>query len=359
MTIQRTLLIICLTIILAVPALADTNTDKKTNETEPLFQSNEILELTLEYDVKAFRKDRGDKRKYHPAKLSYIDSEGKTISLDVQIRTRGKLRRLYLRCQVPPIKMKFNKKQTPNTIFAGQKTLKMVTHCKNTPKAYPYYYLQEYLIYRMYNLLTEKSFRVRLANITYVDSQKTDNTFTNYAFFIENYKKMAKRNKGKTSKLTKIHPMQTDFATSTLVSVFQYMVGNVDWSIRSSHNIKLITIEEENKKKYYPVPFDFDHAGLIDVDYARPDPNLPIKSVRERLYRGFCKSLEQFNQTFVIFHKHKNEFYALFQDFTPLPENLKKRSLKYLDGFYQIIQNPKLVKRYFINNYRGRPFPKR
>jgi len=322
-----------------------------------LFESGDILNLTLEYNVKEFAKDRGDSRSYHPAKLSYVDSTGSTVSLDVRIKTRGKLRRQFLKCQVPPYKMKFNKTQTKGTIFEKQKTIKLVTHCKKIPKYFQNYCLQEYLVYKMYNLLTEKSFRVRLAEITYVDAEKKDKSFINHAFFIESYKKMAKRNQGKTTKVESIKLHEADFATSALVSVFQYMIGNTDWSIRSGHNIEWITIGDS--KKYYPIPFDFDLSGLIDADYARPAPELAIKSVRERLYRGFCKSMGQFNRTFVIFHRHKEGIYSLFRDFPLLPDKLKTRTLKYLDQFYKIILSPKLVKRYFIDNYRGRPFPKR
>ncbi len=322
-----------------------------------LFDSEEILNLDLEYDINEFKKDRGTSRGYHLAKLSYIDPEGKRISLDVQIKVRGRLRRQMLKCLVPPFSIKFDSSQTPNTFFEKQKKIKLVVHCKNKPKFYQDYALQEYLIYKMYNILTDLSFRVRMARVTYIDSRKKEKSFIKYAFFIESYKQMAERNNAKTVNITSIQPEQADFETSTLVSVFEYMIGNTDWSIRSSHNMRLLTIGDN--PKYFPVPFDFDQCGLIDAHYARPDLELPIRSVKERLYRGFCNNEAQFNRTFAIFHKHKKEIFSLFQNFSPLPDKIKKGNLKYLEKFYDIITNPKLVKRYFIDNYRGRPFPKR
>ncbi|MCP5108066.1 MAG: hypothetical protein GY950_32060 [bacterium] len=252
--------------------------------------------------------------------------------------------------------MKFDKSQTPGTIFAKQKKLKLVTHCKNKPKFFQNYTLQEYLIYRIYNILTELSFRLRMARITYLDADKKE-SFSKYAFFIENYKQMARRNNAKTVNIASILPQKADFATSTLASVFEYMIGNTDWSIRSSHNMKLLTIGDN--PLYFPVPFDFDQTGLIDAHYARPDLQLTIRSVRERLYRGFCKDIAQFNQTFTVFRKHKKEILNLYRDSPLLSDKLKKKSIKYLEGFYKIIGNPKLVKRYFVDNYRGRPLPKR
>lgn len=322
-----------------------------------LFDSDEALDLELAYDVKKFSNDRGESRVYHPAKLSYMDPEGKRITLDIRIRVRGRLRRQMLNCLVPPFKMKFDETRAANTIFRKQKTLKLVTHCRNSPAFYQHYTLLEYLVYKIYNILTDMSFRVRMARITYIDSQQKKEPFTRYAFFIEHYKQMARRNNAKRVDIASITDPQADFETSTLVSVFEYMIGSTDWSIRSTHNIELLTIGDN--PQYFPVPFDFDQVGLIDAHYARPDLALPIRSVRERLFQGFCKSEAQFNRTFAIFHKHKEEILNLYRDSTLLPDKLKKRSIKYLEGFYKIIANPKLVRRYFIDNYRGRPLPKR
>ncbi len=326
-------------------------------EVSQLFKSDHILNVTLEYDIKGFRKDKGDKRRYHPATLMYLDATGKTIRLPVEIMARGKLRRTFLNCLVPPFKMKFAKSNTAGTLFEDQTNLKLVTHCKNSPDEFEQFYLGEYLCYRLYAILTPLSFRVRLVQIQYVDSKKDMTPFTATAFFIESYKHMAKRNNARTTTVESIELTDADFATSTLVSVFEYMIGNTDWSIAGGHNIKWLVFN--NSKKFFPVPYDFDLSGIIDASYARPDEQFPIKSVRERLFRGFCTSIGQFNQTFIIFHKHKKEILELYSTFPLLPEKIKNRCLKYLDEFYQIIVDPKLVKRYFVDNYRGRPQPKR
>jgi len=322
-----------------------------------LFDSEEPLDLVLEYDVNKFKKDRGLKRDYHPAKLSYITLEGKQVTLDAEIRVRGKLRRQLLKCIVPPVRFKFDKTKTKGTLFENQGKLKLVSHCKNKPKYYEHYYMIEYLIYKTYNILTDLSFRVRQVRITYTDTKNITGPFTKYGFFIEYYKDMAKRNNAKPVDIESIPLEQADFETSTLASVFQYMIGNTDWSIRSSHNMKLV--KYPGNPNYFPVPFDFDMAGLIDAHYARPDLALPLRSVRERLFRGFCKNLGQFNRTFMVYHKHKEEIFALYRDNPILPDKLKIRCVKYLKAFYQIISSPKLVKRYFIDNYRGRPRPKK
>ncbi len=359
---KQVLFIVLLVCLLAGPGWGIEGTDYdakevKLNKPKKLFKSDTLLALDLELDLEAFNSDTGPKRGYHPAKLSYTNDNGKKITMDVQVQVRGKLRRQLLKCTIPPFKIKFNKNQRKGTIFRGQKVLKVVAHCKDSPDFFEHYTLQEYLIYKSYNLLTRKSFRVRLARMTYIDNRNQSKTFTNYAFFIESYKAMAERNKGKTAEVKQIELPQADFDCSTRVSVFQYMIGNTDWSIRSIHNTKLITIE--GKPNFYSIPFDFDQSGIIDAHYARPDERLPIRSVRERLFRGYCKSETQFEKTFQLFRKHKDAIFKLYEDFEPLPEKIKKRNLNYIEEFYNIINSPKLVKRYFINNYRGRPFPKR
>ncbi|MCP4220297.1 MAG: hypothetical protein GY765_37040 [bacterium] len=353
------IVLLCMSVCLAAGLSAQEEKQEKidSNEVSRLFDSDEILDLVLEYEVNAFKKDRGPKRGYHKAKLSYIDQKGQTVGLDVQIKVRGKLRRQLLNCLVPPIKIKFDKTQTPGTLFEKQTKLKTVVHCKNSPKFFENYTKQEYLVYKIYNLLTDKSFRVRMARITYTDVKKKKEPFTKYAFFLESYKELAARIGGKTVKDEYITLEQANYDVSTLLSVFEYMVGNTDWSIRSVHNIKLVRVGDS--KMFTPVPFDFDQTGLINAHYARPDELLTIKSVRERLFRGYCKKLVDFKRTFVRFKQKKKEILDLFRDFEPLSDSTRKRNLKYLESFYKIIDNPKLVKRYFINNYRGRPRPLR
>jgi hypothetical protein len=351
---KKRITILAILITLAVTSSFAVEVEKTTQ----LFSSDEPIDLILEYDIKKFRKDKGNNRKYHPASLSYTGEDGNIVKLDVMIKARGKLRRTFLNCLIPPYKMKFDKIKTKGTIFEDQKTLKLVTHCKNRPKQFEQYYIQEYLVYRVYNFLTPMSFKVRFANITYMDSQNRVANFTRTAFFIESYKLMAKRNNANTTKVKTIQLPQADFELSTLVSVFQYLIGNTDWSIRSGHNVKRIVFKNK-PGKFFPVPFDFDLSGIIDASYARPDERFPIRSVRERYYRGFSKSLVQFNLTFERFRTHKEEIYNLYRNTPLLSDKTKKKSLKYLDGFYKVIDNPKLVNRYFINNYRGRPLPKR
>lgn len=318
----------------------------------PLFESEEVLELTITTDIKAVRKDIKEERSYHPAQLSYMDRQNRKISLNVQIRTRGHSRRNPRVCDFPPLRIKFLESEARDTIFRDQTKLKLVTHCQTKIKAFQGYVLQEYLCYKLYNILTDKSFRVRLARVTYVDSKRKTKPYTSFAFFIENEKKMAQRIRGKIIQNTGGLRILSRMKNRVLHALFQFMIGNTDFSAPFEHNVKLVASDDENE--FFPVPYDFDLAGIVDAHYARPDPKLrhKIESVRERLYRGFCGPESQLTFAFPHFNKNKEKIYALYTNFPLLKSKVKKSTIRYLDKFYKIINNPRLVKRHFIKNCR-------
>jgi hypothetical protein len=323
---------------------------KKRGKSPNLFEVNDVLELTLVQNIKALKKDIDEDRSYHPAQLSYMDRDNQKVTLNVSVKTRGKTRRNPRLCDSPPLAIKFSSAETKETIFRKQKKLKMVTHCKRKKGIYEQYLLMEYLVYRLYNILTEKSFRVRLAYITYVDSKGKHKPLKKCAFFIEDEKKMAKRNNGKLDESKYKYWVFQKKEAQILLSVFQFMIGNTDWSIPGRHNVKIIWAGPENK--LFAVPYDFDMSGIINTSYAKPHEKLhnKIKDVRSRLYRGICRKQEEFAPVSAWFNKKKEEIYALYNNFPPLNSRYKKNNLRYIDRFYEIINNPRLVKKYLVEN---------
>jgi hypothetical protein len=181
-----------------------------------------------------------------------------------------------------------------------------------------------------------------------VDSKEKIKPYTRYGFFIENTVKMAKRLNGESIEnigafgiLAKIKKKDRAFQ-----AVFQFMIGNPDWSIPKEQNVKLVKLKDGS---VFPVPYDFDMAGMIDVHYAYPHPRLRIKSSRERSYRGFPGTDDQLPAVFAQFNGKKEQIYRLYSNFPLLKQGYKKRSLRYLDGFYHIINNPLLVEKHFIS----------
>lgn len=236
--------------------------------------------------------------------------------------------------------------------MAALGTLKLVSSCK-LGEDYENYLLTEYLVYKMYNLLTEKSFRVRLLQLTYRDSTSKVKEFTRYAFLLEDTKDMAKRNKMREYKQLNVGTEQTNREQMTLVAIFQYMIGNTDWSVPVKHNIRLINDNNDNPALLpYPVPYDFDYCGLVNAEYAVPYEELGLDNVRQRLYRGYPRTMEELNKTLQVFKEKKEKIYSLVTEMKLLGKNKQKDIINYLDGFYDIINKPKEVASIFIKNAR-------
>jgi hypothetical protein len=169
----------------------------------------------------------------------------------------------------------------------GKSTLKLVTHC-NASCSFAGTVLKEYLAYKLFSLVTPYSFRTRLVRISYQDINKPDKTVTAYGFLIENADKMAERNNAVIINLKNITQKDMFPLEMTRIAVFNYMIGNTDWSVPYQHNIKIMKSLETLSDKAIPIAHDFDYSGFVNANYAVPQETLPIKDVTERYYLGLC-----------------------------------------------------------------------
>jgi hypothetical protein len=223
-------------------------------------------------------------------------------------------------------------KDDVGTEFAGINKLKIVPYCKI---GYEQYILKEYLTYKLYNVLTDYSLRVRLFKITYLSSVKEKKPVTQFGFAIEPISLLEKRTKTKELSYSAVNQRTLKPEMLDRAAIFNYMIGNTDWSVPIKHNVLLLT-----KAKNAPanenliVPYDFDYAGLVGTDYAVPFETLPIKSVQERLYMAVCRTDTEFKNALVEFSEKKDEFYKVINDFQYLNEKSKKIMTNYLDGFF-------------------------
>jgi hypothetical protein len=323
--------------------------DGESSPVPRLFERNEPLDLRLTADFDAIGKDRDStKRQDHPGVLSYLGPTGDTISLDVQLRTRAHFRLRI--CKYPPLKVRFDRDQTAQTVFRRQKSLKLTVQCRDGQR-YTNYLLEEFLLYRVYNLLTDLSKRARLVSVTYVNSHKPEDTpETRYAFFLEDDDRVAHRNHGEVL-VQGVNQGEADRAQMGLVAVFEYMIGNTDWSVPYLHNILLV---QDSTGTIYPVPYDFDWSGVIAPPYARPDARLGITSVRQRLYRSGCRSAEEFAPIFTRFLANKDTIYALYRAQPGLEEKAVKQTLDYYDDFYKVITDSRATRREMMPLCQGR-----
>lgn len=304
-----------------------------------MFAAETPLAVTVRTDMRALLRDRGEERQDHDAVMRVVGPTGAVDSLAVELRTRGNFRRRQSICPFPPLRLSIRPRDSRETMFAGERRIKLVTHCR-TSDLYEQYVLQEYLIYRAFALLTDLSLRTRLARVTYEDAAGREDPVTRYAVLIEHEDRLAERHRMRVIEDTGTSPAQLDPMHTVFVAVFQYFIGNTDWSIRALHNI--ITLGD-SAGRVFPVPYDFDWSGVVATRYARPDTSLPIRSVEERLYGGYCGVPEDFEQIFARFRQHRPAIEALYS-LEPLERRHRERTLKYYNEFFRIIDDPRRVR---------------
>jgi len=306
-----------------------------------LFDSDEVLEFTLQGDLKELFKDRGDDPQYHVATLHY-QADQNTIKIPLKIKTRGHFRKISSNCKYPPILLNFAKSSTPkSSAFKGQDKLKLVTPCRGDQ-----YVIHEYLVYKLYNLITPKSFKARLVKVIYQDTVKNKSSDPYYGILLEEEKKMAMRNLASSLKKNGLRPNGIKKEDFLKMAVFEYMIGNTDWSIQFQQNIKLITVDSISLP--IAIPYDFDHAGIVRAPYATPAAELQLSSTLQRRYRGYCiPEMNQFTEVFETFNQLKDDFYALYKDNPLLSNRYQNQTLKFLDHFYETINNPQKAREAF------------
>lgn len=336
-------------IALAVTTLARAqDTAAVAYDSSALFASDELIEFRLATDLRALFKDRGTKRPYRAATLAYTGADGNAVSIPLKVRTRGIYR--LKNCAFPPIRMNFAKGAIAGTVFAGEDKPKLTTHCQDN-ELYEQNLLQEYLLYKAYSLLTPIGHRVRLARVTYLDGDGDGGKphARRYALLIEDPERMAARQGGKIIDAKGAVADDLDPYHTAMVGVFEYFAANTDYSIPGLHNIELI----QNTDAVFPIAYDFDWSGAIGAPYAKPDPKLPIKDVKTRLYRGYCPGADHFAKVFAAFNEKKDAIYALYTDLKPLDRDNVKRAHRYFDDFYRVINDPKKVRSEIMDNCRG------
>ena len=325
-----------------ISGLAQTQQTAMVPSDTVLFSSPEMLETWLELDLERLLADIGDDRAEHLGRWSYMDGDGLTTEMSVFVRTRGNSRRQPEVCSFPPLRLRFREDQVGNTLFAGQEKLKLVTHCRTEVREYQQYLLEEYLLYHVYQMVSDLSFHVRLARVTYSDRRQNMPRIMRAGFFLEDKHAMAARLGGTIVKQSE-RAGELDAATTATLEVFQYLIGNVEWSLDDHDNIEVVDIGGE----YYPVPVDFDVAGVIAPPYARPNEALGVQRVGDRVFRGACRPRDELDAALGLFTERKDDIYALYRSFPLLEDERRERALAYFDEFFDIIGDKQRVEREF------------
>lgn len=343
----------CLTLSLAITSLAMSVSSAAAQTTERLFDSRDVLHLRLVADFGALMRERDStKLKVHPATLTYTASDGQVVTKPAELELRGHWRRQKRNCDFAPISLDFPKGARAGTIFADQGKLKLVTHCRSRDHEFEQYVLREYQVYPLLQVLTPIGLRARLVRATYVDSAGKVDSLIQNAFFIENEKRAAARNGAAVLDVSAAGWGDVAADQTALVSLFEYMIGGSDWSLRLIHNVVLF--RDTTTKAVLPMPYDFDWTGIVDTKYAFPDKRLEIRTVRNRVYRGLCRTADEWAPTLSLFQAKKAALYAVYDSLPALDPEYAADTRRYLDEFYEVIGDPKKFEREIISRCQRR-----
>jgi len=324
-------------------------------EQRHLFADAEPFPFTLQADFKTINKDRNpDSKNDYPGLLT-VDGPGGPTLLHVNLRPRGHFRRRASTCSFVPVRVEFQKDEVKGTIFDGQKTLKLVTHCNND-KINEQYILREYAVYRVMNLLTPMSFRARLAHPSYVQGKPGDAVhadasgaakpfITRIGMFIEDDSDVARRAEARVMDIPRVTFKELEPDPLSVVMVFEYMIGNTDFSIYALHNVKLLRTQD---RKVYVVPYDFDLSGLVHTSYALPTPGLGQQTVRDRVYRGPCRPEAEIQAVLERFKARKDDVLAVYDSLKDLDSDSRSDAKDYLQQFYSTITKDNSVRKTFV-----------
>jgi hypothetical protein len=323
-----------------------------TFDKKSFFNEDQVLQMTLVTDLRKLVNDKAKDNYEHniqPATISFMLPDSSRVEQVADIRPRGDFRRLE--CYMPPIKINF--KTTAGGPLKKLGALKLVWPCDNSPY-YEQLVLKEYLVYRMYAMITDMSFRVRLVKLECRDIKDRVKTHNTYGFFIEDIDQVAKRNDCIEVDSLSFYSEQTNRVQTTLATLFQYMIGNTDWGIPVYHNIKLIQTIGDSLSYPFVVPFDFDCSGIVNANYALPDPELDITNVRQRAYRGFPRTFEELEGALDLLRARRDAFESLIRNCPSLTDLNKKDMLSYIGEFYRLTADESTVKILFIKQARTR-----
>jgi hypothetical protein len=318
-----------------VQMLGEVNDTVKTNG---FFDTEVPLKITLKYDITSFIRNK-QKAEYIDAELIVYNDNEAPVTKKIRIMARGNFRKGQ--CYFPPLFLNFKTDEIERTELKGVNKIKVVTHC-TTGKNNDNIVLKEYLAYKLYNILTEKSFRVRLADITYIDTGKKKQQFREIGFIIEPVELVAKRNNCVLIEPTVVRGENLVEEDADRSALFQYMISNTDWRFKGGHNTKYMKSLTDITSKVIPVPYDFDFSGFVDASYAFPQSWSTSETLFERDYLGYCRENDEFYMKSIeLFMGKQDQIMKTISTFSLLPEKERKVINQFTEDFFKDAKDAK------------------
>lgn len=329
----KTSLVLAWMLLLSIPlSLSAFHGGSPTTIFETLMK-NGVLDITIETDLSELINNRR-RNDYQPATLTYANQENVLVRHQIEIGPRGKFRRRI--CDFPPVKIKFSKKALTAAGLKKYNNLDLTTHCLEDRDAGHFNVFREYLAYKLYNELSPASFRVQLVRVTYVDAKGVVKKMKRYGFLTEDDEELAERLGGQLCECLNVDTDRMNNEAEVMASVFNYMIGNEDWSLSMVRNLKMV--ESADAAKVTPIPYDFDFSGLVNAPYAVPSAELGQRHIKDRDYLGPEADPAVLKQVLAHYIEKKPMLYKIINDFKLLPLEHRQDIKAYLDSFYKTIE---------------------
>lgn len=302
-----------------------------------LLTQNQITDITITTAFQTFLDNKRHKE-YLNGKFTFEPAENVDMTIPVRLRLRGRYRRM--KCQFPPLKLKFKKSDLAAHDLNEFNELKLVTHCLDDETTSKELVGREYLTYRLFNILSENSFRVQMVDVTYRNTKGKPKKIKGRGILIEDADEVAYRMKGDIIDVMGLPDSVFNHQQEALVALFQYMIGNTDWSSSLKRNVELIKCDERG---VLIVPYDFDFCGLVSAPYATPKTDLGQTSVRQRIFRGNADSVEDLHDAIHVFMEKKEELINEVNSFDILNRDSRNDIIEYLEEFFKAIESDHAV----------------
>ena len=338
----RLLLIIC--ILFGMNPTHAYTSERGTKKKIDLFEDDDPLKIELTFNFKKILKNKKEES-YHPATIKLEGLTDSTFLQDIEVKARGNFRKGF--CHMPPLKLDFGIGDKESNPLKSLGSLKLVSYCKLSP-TFQSYVFKEYLIYKLFNKVSNFSFKVRLAEITYIDANGKRKPVTRTGFFIEDIDDLAKRNGFLEVEPKGVATSHIEEEELMRVHMFEYMIGNTDYGLGNLHNLKVVRSKDISKEKLTLIPYDFDYCGMVNTAYAIPNEALNIENVTDRLYLGKCPDERILGKIRMEYLDLKASFFSVIENFTLLDKRSKFEMKEFLEGFYTVIENDKRVNEVFL-----------
>ncbi len=330
------LLIVCNVFCLAnvANAAGDTNDPLAKKSIFETLSREEPLEITIVTNLSILIENRRTED-YLTATLTYKDAQGKEIKRAIEVQPRGKFRRRV--CDFPPVRIKFAKKDLESEgLEKDFNKLKLVTHCLDDKLIGNDNLLKEYLIYQLYNTLNPNSYHAQLVKVTYIDTEGNEAKTKRYGILLEDTDELAQRLGGQEIETMNVSKDSISMKDEASMAMFQYMIGNTDWTTEMLRNVKMIL--PTGSTKMIPVPYDFDFSGFVNASYAIPQNDKGIVAIGDRVYFGAFQDQALLRETLAHFIQQKETLLKTVKEFKLLSLDARKEALAYLESFYTSVE---------------------